>query len=148
MANCMNGFRPGYTSCTTQIAREIMVFKTTELPCRMATWWLTTEESKDTELLSSLKPKIRQYQRKGYVTATFFSGNGDLESSTHQLMKHNFQLHAASSSLAPDDGCKAVSICCKCCHIIPKATFILIVALGREKCYNVARKINERSGQH
>ena len=125
-----------------------MIFKTTELPCRMATWWLTTGESKDTELLSSLKPKVRHYQRKGYVTATFLSGNSDLETSTHQLMKHNFQLCAANDRLAPDDGGKAVSICCKCCLIIPVATFILIVALGRRICYNVARKINERSGQH
>ena len=125
-----------------------MVFKTTDVPCRMATWWLTTEESKDTELLSSLKPTIRQYQRKGYVTATFLSGNGDLETSTHQLMKHNFQLHAANNSLAPDDGGEAVSICCKCCQEILVATFILIVALVRRMCYNVARKIYERSGQH
>jgi len=125
-----------------------MLFKATETPCRMATWFLTTEESKDTELLSSLKPKIRHYQQKGYVTATFFSGNSDLETSTHQLMKHNYQLHAANDSLAPDDGCKAVSICCKCCQKILMATFILIIALDQWMCYNVARKINERSGQH
>ena len=125
-----------------------MVFKTTDVPCRMATWWLTTEESKDTELLSSLKPKIRHYQQNGYVTATFFSGNSDLETSTHQLMKHNFQLHAANSSLVPDDGDKAVSICCKCCQEILVTTFILIVALACRVCYNVARKIHERSVQH
>lgn len=107
-----------------------MVFRAIDAPCRMATWWLTTEEANDKELISSLKPKIRQYQQQGYVTATFLSGNGDLETNTHQLMKHNFQLYAANNSLAPDDGCKAVSICCKYCQENPLATFILFVALG------------------
>lgn len=125
-----------------------MIFKIVDIPCPMATWWLTTEESRNPEFMNSLKPIIRHYQRKGYATATFLSGDQDLEACTHRLMKHNYELHMAQSSLAPDKGCKALSICCDFYYNLLWSTFILSVAFLSAACYNVAVKKHKRSGQH
>jgi hypothetical protein len=54
-------------------------------------------------------------------------------------MKHNYELHSAKGSLALAEECKAFSICCQCCMEFQVATFILIIALEQEMCYNVAR---------
>jgi hypothetical protein len=105
----------------------------------MATWWITSEEAKDTEFMNSLKLNIRKYQRQDYLTATFLSGSQNLESNTRQLMKHNYELHSAKGSLALAEEGKAFSICCQCCMEFQVATFILIIALEQEMCYNVAR---------
>lgn len=125
-----------------------MLFRVVESPCRMATWWITNEEAQDTEFMNSLKLNIRKYQRQDYLTATFLSGNQNLESNTRQLMKHNYELSSARNSLALTEECKAVSICYKCCQQFLVATFIPIIALERKLCYNVARRKCERSGQH
>lgn len=101
----------GILSAVTGRVRWYMIFKTVDIPCPMATWWLTTEESQNTEFMCALTPVIRQYQRKGYVTATFLSGEQDLECCTHQLMKHNYELRSSNASLVPFLGCKAVAIC-------------------------------------
>lgn len=125
-----------------------MIFKIVDIPSPMATWWLTTEESRNPEFMNSLKPTIRHYQRKGYSTATFLSGDQDLEACTHRLMKHNYELHMAQSSLAPDKGCKALSICCKFFYNLLWSTLILSVVFLLVVCYNVAVKKHKRSEQH
>lgn len=124
--------------------RWLMIFKTVDIPCPMATWWLTTEESRNPEFMNSLKPTIRQYQRKGYATATFLSGDHDLEACTHHLMKHNYELHLTQSSLAPNEGCKAFYICCKYCRILLWSTLILCIAFPATICYNVAIKKKQK----
>ena len=116
-----------------------MLFRVVESPCRMATWWITSEEAKDTEFMNSLKLNIRKYQRQDYLTATFLSGSQNLESNTRQLMKHNYELHSAKCSLALAEECKAFSICCQWRLKFQATTFILIIALEQEICYYVAR---------
>ena len=125
-----------------------MVFKAMVTPCKMATWWLTKEEYNDAAFMDSLKPSIHLYQRKGYMTATCVSGLRDLEASTYQLMKRNYEQLSLTKSLAPNNGCEAFSICCKCWNNLIRATLILSVASGVLMCYNVAIKKQERSEQH
>ena len=69
----------------------------------MATWWLTNSEAADTELNKTLRASIREYQKAGYMTATFRSGREDLEENTQKLMRHNFELQS-KAILAPIDG--------------------------------------------
>ena len=80
-----------------------MILRTQETPCRMATWWLTNSEAADTELNKTLRASIREYQKAGYMTATFRSGREDLEENTQKLMRHNFELQS-KAILAPIDG--------------------------------------------
>lgn len=80
-----------------------MILRTQETPCRMATWWLTNSEAADTELNKTLRASIREYQKAGYMTATFRSGREDLEENTQKLMRHNFELQS-KTILAPIDG--------------------------------------------
>ena len=99
-----------------------MVLKITEAPSRMATWWVTKNEANDIELMNSLKPQIKEYQRKGYMTIRFVSGDRDPVASTYQLMKHNFELNVTNSCLAPNNGCEVVFIYCQLWNIILVAT--------------------------
>lgn len=80
-----------------------MILRTQETPCRMATWWLTSSEAADTELNKTLRASIREYQKAGYMTATFRSGREDLEENTQKLMRHNFEI-LSKAILAPIDG--------------------------------------------
>ena len=83
-----------------------MVLRVKETPCRMATWWLTNAEAADPKLNTTLRASIREYQKAGYMTATFRSGREDLEENTQKLMRHNFELQS-KAILAPIDGGEA-----------------------------------------
>ena len=83
-----------------------MVLRVMDTPCRMASWWLTNAEAADPELNITLRASIREYQKAGYMTATFRSGRENLEENTQKLMRHNFELQL-KANLAPIDGGEA-----------------------------------------
>ena len=56
---------------------------------KLASWWLTNEDANNEELMSSVKARVKEYQRSGYMTVTFYSGTGDLMAQTRQLLKNN-----------------------------------------------------------
>lgn len=55
----------------------------------LACWWLTNDDANNEELMSSIMVSIKEYQRQGYMTATYHSGTGDLKNQTRQLLKNN-----------------------------------------------------------
>lgn len=117
-----------------------MILKTQEAPCRMATWWLTKSEAGDAEFNKSLRVSIREYQKAGYVTATFCSGRENLEENTRQLMSHNFELQS-KANLAPADGGEAffINIIFSC--IINTCNTYILIAFSDSIRYNVAMNI-------
>lgn len=124
-----------------------MILKTQETPCRMATWWLTKSEAGDAEFNKSLRVSIREYQKAGYMTATFCSGRENLEENTRQLMSHNFELQS-KANLAPVDGGEAFLLILVSLIYLIRATLIFLVAFSDSIRYNVAMNLCKRSEQH
>ena len=51
--------------------------------------WLSNAEKKDTSLREGLKRLYAEYKKKKYLVAVFESGEGDLYSSTLELLAYN-----------------------------------------------------------
>ena len=68
-----------------------MIFEVKEKPYKTVLFWLNKSETKDENLITSLKPVFNNWTNKKYRCVVFKSGTGNnMDDSLHMLMKRHY----------------------------------------------------------
>lgn len=62
---------------------------------KFACYWFTREDLQDKELLKSLIPEQKEWNKKGYRVCEFHSGTEDIVKLTKELLTHTKEVLAA-----------------------------------------------------
>lgn len=65
---------------------------------KFACYWFSQEDLQDKELLKSLIPEQKEWNKKGYRVCEFHSGIGDIVELTKELLIHNKEVLAAKKA--------------------------------------------------
>lgn len=85
-----------------------MKIEVRERPRKMILYWMSKDESQNTDLMLSLRSEFKMWKTHNYQPVVFVSGEGNMQDSMYLLMKRNRlnMIRSACDNVAPPPSSK------------------------------------------